>query len=111
MSLEQFSRGNTFDYEITVAENIDAEAVYLPSMILQPFVENAIIHGVAHLEKRGNIKVYELKDARPLGVFRGVKMSPDRLPNKVTWQSTGGASSRLPCTKQIQIAIFFRYFM
>ena len=57
LSLEQFSRGNIFDYEITVVDNIDHEAVYLPSMILQPFVENAIIHGVAHLEKRGKIKV------------------------------------------------------
>ncbi len=57
LSLEQFSRGNTFDYEITVAASIEIETVYLPSMILQPFVENAIIHGVAHLDKRGKIEV------------------------------------------------------
>lgn len=57
LSLEQFSRGNTFDYAIIVADTIDAEDVYLPSMILQPFVENAIVHGVAHLEKRGQIKI------------------------------------------------------
>ena len=57
LSLEQFSRGDTFDYEIKTTNSIDPEAVYLPSMILQPFVENAIIHGVAHLEKRGKILV------------------------------------------------------
>lgn len=57
LSLEQFSRGNTFDYEIIVADSIDVEVVYLPSMILQPFVENAIIHGVAHLDKKGKIEV------------------------------------------------------
>ena len=57
LSLEQFSRGDTFDYEIEVADSIDPELVNLPSMILQPFIENAIIHGVAHLEKRGKIKV------------------------------------------------------
>lgn len=57
LSLEQFSNGNTFDYEIKVAENIDSETVYLPTMILQPFVENAIIHGVLHLETRGKINV------------------------------------------------------
>ena len=57
LSLEQFSRGDTFDYEITVADSIDTEVVYLPSMILQPFVENAIIHGVAHLDNRGKIEV------------------------------------------------------
>lgn len=58
LSLEQFSQGNTFDYEVLVADNIDPEAISLPSMILQPFVENAIIHGVAHLENRGKILVH-----------------------------------------------------
>jgi len=58
LSLEQFSQGNTFDYEILVAESLDPEAISLPSMILQPFVENAIIHGVAHLENRGKILVH-----------------------------------------------------
>jgi len=66
LSLEQFSRGNTFDYEITVADNIDEEAVYLPSMILQPFVENAIIHGVAHLDKRGKIAVTFIRKGKRL---------------------------------------------
>jgi len=58
LSLEQFSQGNTFDYEIIIEENLDPEAISLPSMILQPFVENAIIHGVAHLENRGKIVVH-----------------------------------------------------
>ena len=57
LSLEQFSQGDTFDFEIKVADNIDPESIYLPSMILQPFVENAIIHGVAHLAHRGEILV------------------------------------------------------
>jgi len=58
LSLEQFSQGNTFDYELIVDESLDPEAISLPSMILQPFVENAIIHGVAHLENRGKILVH-----------------------------------------------------
>ncbi len=58
LSLEQFSQGNTFDYEVLVDDNIDTEAISLPSMILQPFVENAIIHGVAHLASRGEIVVH-----------------------------------------------------
>jgi len=57
LSLEQFSQGDTFDFEIHVADNIDPESIYLPSMILQPFVENAIIHGVAHLQNRGQVLV------------------------------------------------------
>ena len=57
LSLEQFSRGDSFDYSIELGDDIDDEAYLIPPMILQPFIENAIIHGVAHLSYKGKIKV------------------------------------------------------
>ena len=57
LSLEQFSRGDSFDYFIELDEEIDDEEYLIPPMILQPFVENAIIHGVAHLTHKGKITV------------------------------------------------------
>ncbi|MGA1978654.1 MAG: two-component regulator propeller domain-containing protein [Bacteroidales bacterium] len=42
-------------YVIEVASDIDPEDVFLPPMLIQPFVENAIIHGIRHLESKGNI--------------------------------------------------------
>lgn len=36
-----------FQYDFQVNESIDAQNTYIPSMILQPIVENAIIHGLA----------------------------------------------------------------
>lgn len=44
-----------FDYEISVASNLDAENLKIPSMLLQPYVENAIKHGLLH--KSGSKKI------------------------------------------------------
>ncbi len=56
--LEQFSRGKSFDYHIEIDPDLDTEALYLPPMMIQPFVENAIIHGVAQLsERKGKIEL------------------------------------------------------
>lgn len=48
LELEQIRFGNDFYYEINVAANTDSELVKLPSMIVQPYVENAIKHGLLH---------------------------------------------------------------
>ena len=58
LSLEQFSRGESFDFQIHVDEKIDPDEFMIPPMLLQPFVENAIIHGVAHLSgQKGMISI------------------------------------------------------
>ena len=65
LALEQFSRGNHFDYEIVVDELLDEETVHIPPMLIQPFVENAIIHGVAHIQHQGKITVeFKEKEAK-----------------------------------------------
>jgi ligand-binding sensor domain-containing protein len=48
MELEKRRFGNKFVYRIQVAEGVDKQGCYLPPMILQPFVENAILHGVGN---------------------------------------------------------------
>ncbi len=58
MQLEQFRLKNKFDYEIKVDENIDKENTLVPPLILQPFVENSIWHGIAKKDGRGNITIY-----------------------------------------------------
>lgn len=57
LTMEQFCRPNKFDFEIEIADDLDVEEVELPTMIIQPFVENAIIHGVSHLENKGLVKI------------------------------------------------------
>ncbi len=57
LTLEQFSRGNSFQFEIEAPKGLDLEEMMIPPMIVQPFVENAIIHGVAHLKDQGQISI------------------------------------------------------
>ena len=46
-----------FKYEISVDSIIDHNATELPSMLLQPLIENAIKHGIAGLNEKGFIKI------------------------------------------------------
>jgi len=50
-----------FDYEIEVEESILQYKI--PKMLLQPLVENAIIHGVNSIPVKGHIKIYGKKNA------------------------------------------------
>ena len=53
-----------FDYKITTSKDLDIEVLQVPPLILQPYVENAIWHGLMHKEERGhlNIEVLEKDD-------------------------------------------------
>lgn len=51
LSLERMKSKGRFEYDISVDENIDRSATFIPGMILQPFVENSIRHGVGFKEK------------------------------------------------------------
>ncbi len=50
--IEKFCNGNRFEYEIEIAENIETDYVKIPPMLLQPFVENSIKHGLRYLKER-----------------------------------------------------------
>lgn len=64
VSLEKARFEDDFEYKITFPENTDLSQYKIPSMIIQPFVENAIKHGLMHKEgpKRLEIKVEILND-------------------------------------------------
>lgn len=57
LAIEQFCHGNRFDYDIEVDEELDQEDIQLPPIVLQPFVENAIVHGVSQKEGDGRITI------------------------------------------------------
>ncbi len=57
MELEQLRFDNKFDFKININDDIDTEYTFIPPMLIQPFVENAIIHGIGAKEEKGNIFV------------------------------------------------------
>ncbi len=57
IELEQFRMDHKFEYSIELDEKLESDDYNIPSMIVQPFVENAIWHGISTLSTKGFIKV------------------------------------------------------
>lgn len=55
IEFEQFVRKDKFTYDITVTKNIDVENFTLPPIIIQPYVENAIKHGIFYKKEKGHL--------------------------------------------------------
>ena len=49
LDMERLRFKNTFDYHIIFTNRVDAGSIYIPPLLLQPFCENAIWHGLKHL--------------------------------------------------------------
>lgn len=60
LNIENIRFSDEINFEVDIAEQIDAEQVKIPSLVLQPFLENAIWHGLSSKEgeKRIWINVY-----------------------------------------------------
>ncbi len=58
LQLEKLRFAEKFDYQITADTGINKEKTFVPAMLLQPYVENAIRHGIRFLEnKKGQILI------------------------------------------------------
>lgn len=57
LDLEKIRFTDKFDYEINVDKDIDAEFTSIPPMIIQPFAENALLHGILHKNEKGFISI------------------------------------------------------
>ena len=55
--LEHFRFKDKFDYKISVEETIDIEAYKIPPMLLQPYIENAVWHGLRYKENKGILDI------------------------------------------------------
>jgi len=64
IDFELLKSRNGFDFEFSVSKEIDSLLISIPPIIIQPFVENAIEHGLLPLEKRkGKLKIkFHLKN-------------------------------------------------
>nr|BFF36996.1 hypothetical protein BACT7_18580 [Tenacibaculum mesophilum] len=56
IELEQQINSNTFEYSITTNLSIEPEEILIPPMLIQPFVENSIKHGISSVEN-GKIRI------------------------------------------------------
>ena len=57
MDLEQARMNNRFRYEVDIDPTIDQDYTMVPPLVLQPFVENAIWHGLSRKEGSGLLRL------------------------------------------------------
>ena len=101
MQLEGLRFGNKFQYDIEVDPEIDIKSVQVPALILQPFIENAIWHGILPKKEDGFIKVSIEKEGEAIyciiddnGVGRAVSIKNSSRHQYPNHQSKGEKITR-----------------
>lgn len=70
LDLEKLRMGDKFEYAIEVSDSVEVEDVFIPAMIIQPFVENAVWHGISQMEGNGFIGIlFKMKDEKSLQII------------------------------------------
>jgi len=95
LGMEQLRFSDSFTWVVDVAENIDAEEINIPSLMIQPLVENAIWHGLLQSEKEKKLSVVFTKheetitciiEDNGIGILQSEKM---KEANKTNHRSVG----------------------
>lgn len=58
LDMEKLRAGDKLNYELTIADDLETDFIEIPPMLIQPYIENAIWHGLMHKEEGGKIVVY-----------------------------------------------------
>lgn len=103
LELERLRLSERFDYRIMIDPKLDSDFLEIPAMVIQPFVENAIWHGLQHKNERGLLTIEFIRrenqilcviedngigrdaattlkqQSHPTHISRGVQITKDRL--------------------------------
>lgn len=95
LELEKLRFGKKLDYVIEVDSLLREQNLFIPTMVIQPFVENAILHGIMHRENDGKVLIsfsdkqtYLEINIRDNGIGR--KMSGDLQQSKINRHTSLG---------------------
>jgi len=109
LSLEHLRFKEKFDYSLEVDDKISVEDYIIPPMIIQPYIENAVWHGLRYKEEKGHlyVKMMQLVDGIKItieddGIGRK-KSKALKTRNQQLTQSTGmkNISHRLQIIREI----------
>ncbi|MEQ6121349.1 tetratricopeptide repeat protein [Reichenbachiella sp. MALMAid0571] len=68
MDIHKLRLKDTFEYKIDVDKNIDVETDTIPPMFVQPFVENAIEHGIINAKDQGLVEIRFYKEKEYISI-------------------------------------------
>jgi ligand-binding sensor domain-containing protein len=66
LEIEKMRYANSFDYSIEVGPEIKQDFTYIPNMLLQPYVENCIRHGLRHKDSHGLVQLKFMQTEKEL---------------------------------------------
>lgn len=87
LELEKMRFKEKFDFDIVMDEDIDTHDIMVPPLLIQPYLENALIHGLAQTRSQGKINLYYILDGKYLlvtvtdngiGIEASKKLNKDR---------------------------------
>jgi len=95
LKLEHYRFRDKFSYDINMDERLLAEGIEVPPMLIQPYIENAVWHGLRYKEAKGTLSLRFGKEAETLvveitddGIGR-TKSSQLKTANQKKHNSTG----------------------
>ncbi len=97
LALEQMRFNGRFQYLIETAEIDDMDDIHIPPMLLQPFVENAVKHGIGQAGGESEIKIaFTKKDNMLLAVItdNGPGFSPTSAISNEVHKSVGSSLTK-----------------
>lgn len=110
IEMEQMRFAEHFEYRLHIAHNVQPEHIELPPLLIQPFVENAIWHGLMHKKSKGMLSIDISYQANRLciavednGVGRRKATEEDNHKASAKGKSLGMAltAERMALTQQI----------
>lgn len=106
LQIELMRFEDKFEYHISIADDVDIESIEIPPMLLQPYVENCILHGILPSGKNGriDIRVEHTSDQRIVFSIQdngiGIEESKSRKMSKMSPHVSRGTSIT---TQRIQL--------
>jgi len=108
LELERMRFQGRFEYQISIEKGLNTEAVFIPAMMLQPFLENSIWHGILPSKEIGEIDIAIRREENEVWIVihdNGIGINTS-LNNKPTSQD--GHTSKGMTITQDRMALYRR---
>ncbi len=112
LEIEKLRFEDKFEYQIFINPKIDEEEIRIPSMLLQPLVENAVNHGLFHKKEPGNLNIsfnYINETAYSVIIeddgigFKAAQKLKERFKNMVNTHSSQVLKERIDLLNQTKL--------
>jgi LytS/YehU family sensor histidine kinase len=68
IKLEHYRFRDKFDYTVRIDEDLSKDTIEVPPMLIQPYIENAVWHGLRYKESKGKLDIHIGKSSHGLKV-------------------------------------------